>query len=233
MTAKLPLLVSVPHAGLRVPDEVREHCILSARDIERDSDEGASEVYDFGVAVAGFVTTDVARAVVDLNRAEDDFRPDGVVKTRTCLDVPVHDPFPSPATIELLLERYHRSYHRRLRELAGSGVMLGVDCHTMLAVGPPMGPMAGKRRPEICLSDGDGATCSGAWRRMLTDCLEESFGFEISINAPFKGGHIVRSHARELPWVQLELSRAPFLTNVEKRERVLGALRRFCELARS
>jgi N-formylglutamate deformylase len=228
---KLPLLISLPHGGLRVADEVREACILSPQDILADSDEGASAIYAIGDEVEAFVTTDVARAVIDLNRAEDDFRPDGVIKTHTCFNVPVYDSFPSAAEVERLLERYYRPYHDRLRQLA-SGVMLGVDCHTMLAVGPPIGPMAGKQRPEICLSDADGATCSREWTGMLTECLEESFGFEISVNAPFKGGYIVRSHARELPWVQLELSRDPFVSDDEKRERVLGALRRFCEMAR-
>ena len=229
---KLPLLVSVPHGGLRVPEEVRDGCILSLQDILEDSDEGASEIYDVGEQVEAFVSTDVARAIVDLNRAEDDFRPDGVVKTHTCFNVPVYDSFPPRPMVERLLEQYYRPYHEQLRHVARSDVMLGIDCHTMLAVGPPIGPMAGKKRPEICLSDADGTTCSREWMGMLTDCLEESFGFEISVNAPFKGGYIMRSHARELPWLQLELSRDAFVPNDEKRDRVLDAMRRFCELAR-
>ena len=34
--------------------------------------------------VGAFVTIDIARAIVDLNQAEDDFRKDGVIKTHTC-----------------------------------------------------------------------------------------------------------------------------------------------------
>jgi N-formylglutamate amidohydrolase len=36
----LPLLISVPHAGLRVPREVEKQCILSEEEIIRDGDEG-------------------------------------------------------------------------------------------------------------------------------------------------------------------------------------------------
>lgn len=36
---------------------------------------------------------------------------------------------------------------------------------------------------------------------------------------------VTRSHAAEMPWVQLDLSRAPFATNSDKRRRVLGALK--------
>ena len=41
-------------------------------------DVEAAEIYDLRERVAEFLTTDVARAVLDLNRAPDDRRPDGV-----------------------------------------------------------------------------------------------------------------------------------------------------------
>jgi formiminoglutamase len=225
----LPLLVSVPHGGLVVPPEVRDLCIASAGEIERDSDEGAAEIYAIGDAVQGFVAAEVARAVVDLNRAEDDRRPDGVVKTETCFAVPVYREALDEPLVQRLLDRYYRPYHARLTELAGAGVLLGIDCHTMLAIGPPIGPMAGERRPEVCLGDGGGETCPVEWTRLMAECLEESFGFPIAVNEPFRGGYVVRSHAAELPWMQLELSREPFMSNADKRARVVGALRRFVE----
>ena len=87
---KLPLLLSLPHAGLRVPDEVAHLCTLTEREIAEDGDEGAAAIYDLAGDVDAFVTTDVARAIVDLNRAVDDRRRDGVVKTHTCWDVPIY-----------------------------------------------------------------------------------------------------------------------------------------------
>ena len=32
----LPILLSVPHAGLGVPEEVRRYCVLTPRQIEKD-----------------------------------------------------------------------------------------------------------------------------------------------------------------------------------------------------
>ena len=142
---RLPLLLSVPHAGLSVPPEAQPNCILTPKEIEADGDVGAAEIYDLESDVTAFLTTDIARAIVDLNRAEDDRQKDGVVKTHTCWDVPVYDPFPSEQIIEALLEGYYRPYHARLRELATTGVRLGVDCHTMAAEGPPVGPDPGIR----------------------------------------------------------------------------------------
>lgn len=221
---KLPLLLSVPHAGLRVPPEVEPCCILTRRQIAEDSDEGAAEVFDLESEVAAFATTSIARAIVDLNRAEDDRRPDGVVKTHTCWNVPVYDEFPADEVIETLLDRYHRPYHARLRELARGDVRIGLDCHTMAAKGPPVGPDAGLNRPWICLSNADG-TCPQDWLESLASSFREALEGPVLLNVPFKGGHIIRSHADELPWLQLEVSRAPFMSNPAKRSLLVSVLR--------
>ena len=109
---KLPLLISVPHAGLRVPPEVKDVCLLTEQEIKEDGDEGAAEIYyPFKDHVACFVTTDVARAIVDMNRDEDDRRKDGIVKTHTCWDIPVYRTFPSEERIEVLVEKYFQNVY--------------------------------------------------------------------------------------------------------------------------
>jgi N-formylglutamate amidohydrolase len=223
----LPLLVSVPHAGLRVPPEVESLSLLTEREIAEDGDEGAAAVYDIAASVSRYVTTDIGRPFVDMNRAPDDIRLDGVVKTHTCWDVPVYREPLTPALVATLLARYHRPYHDRLTAEAGAGVLLGVDCHTMAAHAPPIDPRPGEPRPRVCLSNGDG-TCPDAWFRSLAACLEDAFQTPVALNRPFRGGFIIRTHAAEIPWVQLELSREPFLDDTAKRERVTAALERWC-----
>ena len=225
---KLPLIISVPHAGLTVPQEVRDYCALAPEQILTDSDEGAAEIYDLKSEVAAHITTDVARAVLDLNRAEDDRGRDGIVKTHTCYNTRVYRKSVPEDVVEILLERYYRPYHRRLSEFAANA-KVGVDCHTMAAVGPPSATDSDCERPKICLSNAHG-TCPQEWFEKLVQCLEASFESEISINHPFKGGYIIRSHSSELPWIQVEISRAPFLQTSEKRERVLQALTLFCRM---
>ncbi|UCC30070.1 MAG: N-formylglutamate amidohydrolase [Phycisphaerales bacterium] len=224
----LPLLISVPHSGLAVPPDVKRYCALTRQQIVDDSDEGAAEIYH-GLRdhVAAFVTTPVARAIVDMNRAEDDRRPDGVVKTHTCWNVPVYREFPPPESIESLLDQHYRPYHRLLTKLAKSGVQLGVDCHTMVAKGPPIGPGPGVERPWICLSNGE-RTCPQEWIESLAACFSRALDHDVTINEPFKGGYIIQSHSSELPWIQLEMSRAPFMSNEEKHLRVLSALQDWC-----
>jgi formiminoglutamase len=225
---KLPLLISVPHAGFRVPPEVEDLCVLTQEQIVADCDEGAATIYTLESEVAAYQVSDVARAIVDLNRAEDDRRQDGVVKTHTCYKNRVYKRPIAEDVVQILLDRYYRPYHRRLSELA-KGVKLGIDCHTMAAVGPPIAQDSGARRPYICLSNAYG-TILESWFQKLIDCFHESFHEHVSVNEPFKGGYIIQSHASELPWVQLELSRANFLPNVQKQGCVLNALRTFCEL---
>lgn len=225
-TETLPLLISVPHAGLSVPPEVETIFRLTHAQVVADGDEGAAEIYAvLRPNVQRFVTTSVARAVVDLNRAPDDRRLDGVIKTHTCWMEPVYLEAPDEATVARLLARYHAPYHESLTRLADSGVIAGIDCHTMAEFAPPVAPKPGEKRPWVCLSNGDGATCPGGWFERLGECLADAFDGNVSLNDPFKGGYIVRSHASEMPWIQLELSRADFMENVEKGERVLRALR--------
>lgn len=223
----LPLLLSVPHAGLHVPPEAAPYCVLTPRQIVEDSDQDAAEIYALESEVVAWQTTDVARAIVDLNRAPDDRRADGVVKTHTCWNVPVYRELPPEPVVQTLLKRYYRPYHEGLTRLAGRDVVLGIDCHTMLAKGPPIGPGPGLERPCVCLSNADG-TCPQPWIESLRLCFQEVFEGPVTINDPFRGGYITRQHAAELPWVQLEVSRALFLRPAQKRERVLDALAAWC-----
>ena len=221
----LPLLLSVPHAGLSVPPEAEPFCALTRREIAEDGDGGAAEIYlGLEPLVAALHATDIARAIVDINRAEDDRRRDGAIKTHTCWNVPVYrEPLPE-SVAERLIGRYHRPYHRRLAEIAaGNTARLAIDCHTMAANGPPVGPDPGRERPWVCLGYGDG-TCPRDWIAALKSCFEELIGPNVTINDPFSGGYITRQHSKEMPWLQLELSRARFRSDPAKSRIVRAAL---------
>lgn len=223
---KLPFLVSVPHAGLTIPDEVQDICLLTPEEIYDDSDGGATEIYsDLEEVLEIFMSSVVARAIVDLNRATNDFRKDGVIKTHTCYDVPVYSEFPSKKIIERLLSDYYHPYHQKLEKFTHSkNIKVGIDCHTMAAVGPPIGPDAGKKRPLVCLSNADG-TCPDEWLDELANCFLKVFPHEqVKINEPFKGGYIIRTYSSDLPWLQIELSRTEHISNIQKRDGVIEAL---------
>jgi N-formylglutamate amidohydrolase len=226
---KLPLLISVPHAGKHVPYEVKDICILSKEDILADSDEGASAIYyTLEEHCEAFITSDIARALIDLNRPSHDIGGDGVIKSHTCWNVPVYRDFPDEALIQSLLARYYFPYHEKLTAGAGNkAIRLGIDCHTMSASGPPVGPDPGQKRPLVCVSNADG-TCPQEWINSLARCLASVFKEKVAINTPFRGGYITRSHAVEMPWVQIEISQTSAYSDAFKRNCVLEGLQRFC-----
>lgn len=225
---KLPILVSVPHAGLLIPPEAQPFCILTPEQIAKDGDEGAAEIYALRNDVETFVTSDVARAIIDLNRAEDDRRIDGVVKTHTIWNEPIFNTDLPGSLIESLIRRYHRPYHEQLDRVDDEQIRLCVDCHTMAAVGPPIGPDTGEPRPHVCLGDVNGTSLPDGWMSALEESFRECFGDSVTRNKPFCGGYITRRHSASRPWVQIELSRSNFASRHHKREMVLNSLRGFC-----
>ena len=168
----LPLLLSVPHAGLTVPSVVKEGCVfLTKKEVIEDGDEGAAEIYlPLESEVSALVTTVVARAIVDMNRAKDDRSKDGVVKTHTCWNVQIYREFPTEEIVAKLLETFYTPYHTSLTQHARH-VKCGIDCHTMAAQGPPIGPDTGVERPAICISNANG-TCPTELINSLADCFE-------------------------------------------------------------
>ena len=228
----LPIAISVPHAGLAVPEEAADYCQLTPEQLAQDGDEGAREIYDLENQVAAFVTTDVARAIIDLNRAPDDRRPDGVVKTHTIWAEPVYrKPLPDHV-IQTLLKQYYHPYHRRLSAWSHvDSLLFAVDCHTMVAEAPPIGPDPCSSRPEICLGDLRGRSLPKPWTPVLHHCFQDAFaGFRVTLNEPFSGGYITTRHSREMPWFQLEISRAGFLPASQIRHRIGQALGNACAL---
>ncbi|MBF0196255.1 MAG: N-formylglutamate amidohydrolase, partial [Planctomycetes bacterium] len=169
MLDKLPIAISVPHAGLKVPSEVREINLLSSDEIREDGDVGAQEIY-FGLKnyVEKFYASDIARAFVDLNRVETDFSRDGVIKSHTCWDQKVYKDKLTMEVVKKLLSKYHRPYHEALSQCAETGVLLCVDCHTMAAKAPSVAPDAYSFRPNVCIGDGLGA-CPPKWVNALVD----------------------------------------------------------------
>jgi len=225
----LPLLISVPHAGKIIPPEVEGICLLTQEDIIADSDEGADAIYySLKKHCTAFFASVVGRAIIDLNRAPDDIGGDGVIKSHTCWNVPVYRKFPDKTLIKTLLKLYYFPYHEQLSASGDShGIKLGIDCHTMSSIGPPVGPDPGRERPIVCVSNAD-ETCPREWISKLSECLGKTFNTEVSINSPFRGGYITRKHASEMFWVQIEISRTTSYSDDFKRECLLEGLQRFC-----
>lgn len=238
MSPRLPVSISVPHGGTRIPRQAHPHCILDLPAILQDGDTWARQLYDLRHHVLAFVDTPIARAVLDMNRRPDDLPPDnadGVVKSVTVGGRQVwRSPDGPPSSLaSRLISTDHARFHESVRRAASTpGVKMHLDCHTMLAAGPEGGMYAGQIRPPACLGNlggpeaepVDGPTSAPAQLVLsLRDELARSFsdlhaslvlsGPAVRVNDPFRGGYVTRRHGLELPVpvVQLELSRALYM----------------------
>jgi N-formylglutamate deformylase len=217
----LPILISVPHGGTQTPPEVRDAACITPEALFDDSDAYTREIYDLTDEVAHIERAEIARAFVDLNRAPDDLppaNPDGVVKTATCYNEPIYQSGrePSARMTEALLGRYYHPYHERLREAAqDSRLRLALDCHSMAAVPPAVAPDAVGPRPLFCLSNDSGRTSPQPLMEGFARAIADAFELrrsDVSLNEPFKGGYITRSHGgNPLPWIQVEMNRSLYL----------------------
>ena len=234
-----PMLVSVPHGGWEVAAEIKDIWALSKKDAFHDGDPLTARIYDFSDRVTAQITMEYYRAVVDLNREPDDIapkNPDGVIKSHTCYNIEVYKPdcLPDEALKKKLLDKYYYPYHNMLQScLSRDDIRMGVDCHSMAAVSPPIEKDAGTPRPLICLGnlgDAEGTvapphnriTCPPEMIRFMRDefikaLRHEDVELEIpsicTMNVPFEGGYITRQMGnKSIPFVQIEMSRVLYLS---------------------
>lgn len=226
---KLPVLISVPHGGTEIPAQLKSRCLLTDVDIALDGDTWTKQLFDFQGLVKEYLAMDISRLVVDLNRDPLDRppeNPDGVVKTRTVEGLPVWSEPLNELEANDVIRTYYEPYHEQLMQKSTNPeIKFAVDCHTMLDVGPAKGQEEWEARPLFCISNrgtaggeqgAEKVTASPEFMRKLKGLLEETFQEEadgevplVTINDPFFGGYITRSHGRreEIPWVQLEINR--------------------------
>ena len=239
MKGKLPILVSIPHGGWKVANEIKNIWALSKEEAFHDGDPCTSKIYNFQDKVEFQILMEYYRAVVDLNREPDDIapeNPDGVIKSLTCWNVPVYKPgyLPDRKLKKILLDKYYYPYLIQLEEqIKNPKIKLAVDCHSMAAKSPPIESDAGTVRPLICLGNlGDDkgeieptfnrVTCDPELIKFMTEEFKKVFQHEdlevvppaiATMNVPFNGGNITRRYGNKgVPLIQIEMSRALYLT---------------------
>lgn len=226
----LAFLLTLPHAGLSIPEELIENNLLTIEEIIADGDEGAKEIYTpLQAHVKGFITSPIARAFIDLNRIDNDFTQDGVIKTHTCWNEVIYKDQPNETLKKILLEKYYYPYHQQIeKEISSGQYKLAIDCHTMAEKAPPVAPDAGKIRPMVCLSDGNGKSFPRPWLEKIQAVLQQELQQQVTINQPFSGGYTLRKYMAEIPYLQVEFSRTKVCSYEEKRLALLKALENMC-----
>lgn len=221
-----------------LPRELAPRFALSQAELFYETDPWTRELFAMGEMVQGRLEAEIARCVVDLD-CDPNLRPPehpfGVCRTETDFGKQVWEPEGSPSEEEIdrLLDRYHRPFHDVLARTANRGaVRLGIDCHSMLPVGPPKALDAGQKRPWFHLAnlgepDGDGGDVTAPQELMssMKEAIEREFGEDdreddvelVSFNGPFRGGYILDRHGRGYtPWMRMAVNQAIYLQPSEE-----------------
>jgi len=246
----LPLLVSLPHDGTALPDDIAARMTQAARSIP-DTDWHVARLYAFARELgASIIVPKYSRYVVDLNRPPDDtsLYP-GQNTTGLCPVVqfsgePVYlsGQEPSQDEVAARVEQYWRPYHDALgaevsRIKARHGRAVLWEGHSIRSVVPFL---FDGRLPDINLGTSGGASCSALLQQRLARVLETQAEYSFVVNGRFKGGYITRHFGRPadgIDAVQLELAQLNYMdedsfTYVEERalnlQRVIRALLDAC-----
>ncbi len=211
-----PIVASIPHSGLMVPNEIKMALKPEYQDFLPHQDWHLDQLYA-GLSALGITVLEAvySRYVVDLNRAAK--APlmgsfwQAAVPQQTAYSKPLYRVLPSGQQIQDRIDRVYRPYHRQLESLLqetierfGYGYLL--DLHSF----------AGPIVDQVCLGNGNGKTSSEG----LISAVESAFasqGYQVARNHVFNGGYITR-HYGEMPGVetlQIELRYHNYLNLVQ------------------
>ena len=217
----LPVLICIPHSGQKMPEELEGMTVINKQDVFEDSDAYTKEIYDLGSKVLQVISTEYARAFIDMNRNLTDLPPrvpDGLIKSMTCNEKPIYKEGIEEDEILVgkLVSKYYKPYHLKiLRAINHPDLQLALDCHSMADVGPGISPDVGQKRPTICLGNCFDKTSSKETISKLAKCFAQGFELkpeDVKINKPFTGKYTAFTYGlKPVPWIHVELNRKLFL----------------------
>jgi formiminoglutamase len=218
-----PLIVSMPHAGTLIPEEIAPNLRSRALAV-RDADWFIPQLYGFATDLgATVIRTDISRTAIDVNRD-----PSGVslypgqVTTGLCPDMTFDgEPLylegldPDSAEIERRRAAYFDPYHRALeaqiaRLKRDHGRVALFDAHSIRS---RVAPLFEGELPALNLGTHSGASADPRLVAMAEAHCAAS-GFSHVTNGRFKGGWITRHYGRPADGVhalQMEMAQRVYM----------------------
>jgi len=220
----VPLLVSIPHCGTEIPDDIATRMTpeaLQRADVDWHLEQLYAFVRDRG---ASLLVARYARHVIDLNRPPQDesLYPGqdvtGLLPVDTFRKEPLYLPGQGIRAGEAdeRRERYWRPYHEalqgeiaRLRGLHGRVVLW--EAHSIAGVMPRF--FAG-RLPDLNLGTAEGRACAPDVQAAVEAEMVAQASYTHVSNGRFKGGYITRAYGNPPAGVhalQLEMCQSTYM----------------------
>jgi len=226
---RVPIVVSVPHAGIAFPPELIAKFLPEKLQDLDDTDWFVDMLYAFAPAMGiTLISASYHRWVIDLNR-QPDLQPlyhdgrviTGLVTTTDFLGNPLYKPAqePNEAEIQRRLTLYFEPYHAKITELL-DGLqqefphVLLYDAHSIRQFVPSIRK---EPFPDMILGTNDETS---AHQSIIQTALEklQAGKYAVQHNNPFKGGYITRSFGKpneNRHALQLERAKIHYLDDTE------------------
>ena len=210
-----PLIVSIPHAGMMIPDDITG--LLSPDRARQDADHHVERLYAFAAELgATILHSHISRTVIDLNRdpSGQSLYP-GQATTGLCPETtfdgqPLYKDGAQPDAAEIDRRRaayfdpYHAALAAQIERLRGQHrAIVLYDAHSIRSHVPRL---FDGELPQFNLGSYDGVSCDTE----LTDTIAADCASDTHVvNGRFKGGWITRHYGqpeRGIHAVQMELA---------------------------
>ena len=221
LKGQLPILVSMPHNGIEIPESIAKTMTPEALKVV-DTDWFLDKLYDFAIDEGAWIIKPrYNRYVIDLNRPKDNLSLyPGQDTTELCPTTTFdkqaiyYHNNPTETEIQERVDKYWRPYHLAVKGTLEamkrqSGKALLFEAHSIKSEVPRF--FDGKLT-DFNFGNYNNKSCSPKLTNLLDNW--QPSGYSKVINGRFKGGYLTREYGlpeRGIHSIQLELSQATYM----------------------
>ena len=226
---KVPIIISVPHCGLEIPDALKNDYLDSQLDSLDDADWFVHDLYNFASEMGiTIIYAKYHRWLIDLNRDvksvplyNDGRLITGLCSTTDFFGNPIYKngKTPNQEEVNRRLDTYFWPYYSKVDSLleerkAEFGEALLWDAHSIRKLVPTIQKDA---FPDMILGNDNQTTST---QKIIETAFNELLKgeFQVNHNTPFKGGHITRYFGKPLNKInalQLEMNKVLYMDDTE------------------
>ena len=222
-TGKGPIILSQPHGGTYVPEDVYASLNLVGRELA-DTDWHITRLYEDLCKDVTVVKALFHRYVIDANRdPQDHSLYPGQNTTSLCpltdfdgRDIYQSGQQPNEAEIELRLKKWHQPYHaaltkeiQRVKNTHGFAILY--DCHSIRSTIPFL---FDGLLPVFSIGTNSGVTCATEIEAATVKVCESAPKYDTVVNGRFKGGWTTRYYGKpdsDVHAIQMELAQRSYM----------------------